>query len=111
MNKCNYCGIPTIGDNLICDSCRYDIEEDFYESDEHRHSIPLTSVEGHATFTRNPSIELIELVNKVASIAFTKVRKKGKFSIEFGNPVDVVIQYLGKEKTKQYYPKAKIIQR
>ncbi len=39
-------------------------------------SVPLTSVSGSATFTGNPSSELLEAVNKMAELAFSKLKNK-----------------------------------
>lgn len=39
-------------------------------------SVPLTSVKGSATFTGNPSPELLEAVNQMAELAFKTLKKK-----------------------------------
>jgi hypothetical protein len=39
-------------------------------------TVPLTSVKGSATFIGKPSPELLEVVNKMAEIAFKNLEKK-----------------------------------
>ncbi len=51
-------------------------------ADYKRYHVNLTSREGHATFGKKPSEEAITLVNKLADIAYYKVRKKDKMNLD-----------------------------
>lgn len=43
-------------------------------------TVPLKNIKGSATFIGEPSPELLEAVNKVADIAFTKIKNKNNES-------------------------------
>jgi len=43
MITCQNCGMPTIGDNIICDDCRNDFADDF----EFTQFIPCSECDGH----------------------------------------------------------------